>query len=347
MKLASTNVNHGRPINAVLADLETIAADKGVRVICVQEVAGPVLLDGWQAFQPAGGPEAILVRSGVTVLGHGSILSTLDKLGQKIRWRRFVWVDVATEDGSVRVVCGHMPPRRMGVLYPIFARRLRRLLSNSPRPWLVAGDWNRRRDEDPARLKADLGATWAGSRIDLWAIHPSLKDMVAGVSEVQDPNRHDDHPVVTIRLHTRPTLQPYTLTTHDGKTVDELTHQALLECERRLGYELTIVQGSYNKGKVGASAGTHDGGGVVDLAPWDWQHKVHVLRAVGWAAWHRPAIPGLWGEHIHAVLIGNVKMSPSAANQVVAYRNGRNGLADNAPDPTWRPNPIPTFVWPT
>jgi len=139
---------------------------------------------------------------------------------------------------------------------------------------------------------------------------------------------------------------PYALTTRNGKVVDEITHQALIECEKLLGYDLTIVQGSYNAGKVEASAGTHDGGGVVDLLPWDWERKVRVLRAVGFAAWHRPAVKGVWGEHIHAVLIGNKKLAPSAARQVVAYRDHRDGLKSNLPDPTWHPDPIPVFVMP-
>lgn len=142
-------------------------------------------------------------------------------------------------------------------------------------------------------------------------------------------------------------MQAYALTTHDGKTVDNLTDAALRECERRLGYPLTIVQGSYNAGRVTASAGTHDGGGVVDLAPWDWRRKVRVLRDVGFAAWHRPAIPGLWGEHIHAVLMSNKKLATSAAVQVSDYKQGRNGLANNAPDDDpYRPNPLPWFTLP-
>lgn len=126
-------------------------------------------------------------------------------------------------------------------------------------------------------------------------------------------------------------VKPYDKTTHGGKVVDVLTAQALLAVERILGYELTIVQGSYHKG-VGASAGTHDGGGVVDLAPADWEKKVRALRKVGFAAWYRPARPGVWGAHIHAVLIGNRQLSPSAQGQVIDYRNKRNGLADNGLD---------------
>lgn len=130
------------------------------------------------------------------------------------------------------------------------------------------------------------------------------------------------------------------------KKVDWKTRAALEEAERRLDYPLTIVQGSYNAGGVSASAGTHDGGGVVDLLAWDWQRKVRVLRAIGFAAWYRPAIPGLWGAHIHAVLIDHGRLAPSAARQVTAYRSGRDGLASNRTDPFWRPDPIPVFRYP-
>lgn len=136
----------------------------------------------------------------------------------------------------------------------------------------------------------------------------------------------------------------YTQTTHDGKVVDEITDQALVAVEKRLGYTLTILQGSYHKG-VGASAGTHDGGGVVDLSPYDWENKVRALRAVGFAAWHRPTLPGVWSEHIHAVLIGNQKLSSAAQGQVIDYRNKRNGLAnDGADDFPYHPNVVFKYV---
>lgn len=128
----------------------------------------------------------------------------------------------------------------------------------------------------------------------------------------------------------------YDRVTFRGKTVNKITKAALEECERRLGYELTIVQGSYHKG-IGASAGTHDGGGVIDLAPADWKRKQDVLRAVGFAAWHRTPIPGVWGEHIHAVLIGDTDAAPAAQRQVESYLAGRNGLANNARESGPRP----------
>jgi GH25 family lysozyme M1 (1,4-beta-N-acetylmuramidase) len=124
----------------------------------------------------------------------------------------------------------------------------------------------------------------------------------------------------------------YDRVTFRGRLMDKWTRQALLACEDALGYTLTVTQGSFNAGRVSASAGTHDGGGVVDLAPYDWAKKVRVLREHGFAAWHRTPIPNVWPEHIHAVLIGDTSAAPSAQRQVAAYRNGRNGLANNGPD---------------
>lgn len=140
---------------------------------------------------------------------------------------------------------------------------------------------------------------------------------------------------------------PYDLVTHDGKTVDRITHEALLVAEKRLGYKLTITQGSYRGGSGDPdSAGTHDGGGAVDLVAFDWENKVRVLRGIGFAAYRRLPSEGDWPEHVHAVLIGNKKLSASAARQVQAYLDGRNGLANNGPDPHRRPSPIPVFKWP-
>lgn len=127
--------------------------------------------------------------------------------------------------------------------------------------------------------------------------------------------------------------KPYDLTTHDGKRVDWLTKAALQKAERILGYELSVTQGSYNAGGVKASAGTHDRGGVVDLKAWDWQAKVRALRLAGFAAWYRRESEGPWPDHIHAVLVGHDRLSSGAQAQVRAYHTGRNGLANNGPDP--------------
>lgn len=142
-----------------------------------------------------------------------------------------------------------------------------------------------------------------------------------------------------------PRPRPYERTTHDGRTVDWHTKLALEKAERILGYPLSITQGSYNAGTVSASAGTHDGGGVVDLKAWDWPNKVRALRLSGFAAWYRDPAEGPWPAHIHAVLAGHPRLAPSAARQVTAFHQGRNGLAnadhDRHAGMVWR-----RFGWP-
>ena len=128
-------------------------------------------------------------------------------------------------------------------------------------------------------------------------------------------------------------------TTFSGKRVNQRTRSMLLEAQRLFGRSITVTQGSYNPGGVGASAGTHDGGGVVDIrvAPLTttqrWQ-LVRALRRVGFAAWYRTPSQGPWAAHIHAVAVGDTDMSLSARNQVADYYVGRNGLASHALDNT-------------
>ncbi len=141
----------------------------------------------------------------------------------------------------------------------------------------------------------------------------------------------------------------YEITTWRGHKFDRYTIAAIEAAEAEVGYELTVMQGSYNggSGKVSASAGTHDGGGAVDFGAGPTVARdVRALRAIGFAAWHRTASEGPWGPHIHAVLIGNSAASDGAKRQVAAYKAGRNGLATDLPDNTWRPTPIPTFDYP-
>lgn len=134
----------------------------------------------------------------------------------------------------------------------------------------------------------------------------------------------------------------YDIVIYHGKRLDRFSMQRIQAAEKRLGYELTIIQGSYNSG-VSASAGTHDGGGAVDLSAWDWERKCRILRQEGWAAWHRPTIPRLWNEHIHGIQYDNKRLSSGAQSQVTQYYRGYNGLASWGKDYQWRPNPIPHF----
>lgn len=126
---------------------------------------------------------------------------------------------------------------------------------------------------------------------------------------------------------------------YDGHTVNARTRNMMRAASRRLGKGcvIGITQGSYNPGGVGASAGTHDGGGAVDV---DLSQRcgkktrtvVRAMRIVGFAAWHRPYIRGLWNEHIHGIAISDPDLSSGAANQVWDYYIHRDGLASHAKD---------------
>lgn len=144
----------------------------------------------------------------------------------------------------------------------------------------------------------------------------------------------------------------YKRVTVDGKTLNLRTAKMLARAEARLGLDLYVVQGSYNKG-VGASAGTHDGGGAIDLSVRGLSASkitevVRQLRKVGFAAWYRPELwrngEKVWGPHIHAVAIGDKEMDPSARDQVEEYYAGKDGLVGDGADTGPRVHPIP--VWP-
>lgn len=130
----------------------------------------------------------------------------------------------------------------------------------------------------------------------------------------------------------------YRRVSYGGRTVNVRT-RTMLEDARKLltEYEWNprLTQGSYNRG-VSASAGTHDGGGVVDIAvhtmtPTGRDYCVKALRKAGFAAWLRSPSEG-FVYHIHAVAIGDREMASGARNQVAAYFRGRNGLANGGPD---------------
>lgn len=108
--------------------------------------------------------------------------------------------------------------------------------------------------------------------------------------------------------------------------------------------QIDVTQGCYNRGGVAASAGTHDGGGVLDLAQTSGA-LVRLLREAGAAAWHRTPAQG-FPHHIHMVLVGCPHLSSGAAHQIAEYRAGRNGLAGRGGDDgprvtirTWRDGP--------
>lgn len=122
----------------------------------------------------------------------------------------------------------------------------------------------------------------------------------------------------------------------DGKRTNRRTAVMLREAERIAGANMPVTQGSYNTG-VGASAGTHNGGGALDLAVGGLtrrqiNRRVRALRTVGFAAWYRSPLPGVWGAHIHAIAIGTKDLASIARSQVGDYKRGRNGLAGHKVD---------------
>ncbi|NUR83097.1 MAG: peptidoglycan-binding protein, partial [Nonomuraea sp.] len=122
-----------------------------------------------------------------------------------------------------------------------------------------------------------------------------------------------------------------------GFVVNTRTRGMLTEAERLLRRDLKLDQGSYNPGGDPTSAGTHDGGGVVDVSVQGMTAATRVavtkvLRRVGFAAWVRSPRQGDWPWHIHAVAISDTSLSGQAQAQVGDYYLGLNGLANKGQD---------------
>jgi peptidoglycan hydrolase-like protein with peptidoglycan-binding domain len=133
------------------------------------------------------------------------------------------------------------------------------------------------------------------------------------------------------------TIGPGAKVQRDGYVVDARTQAMLAEAQRLLGYTLVLEQGSYNPGGDPTSAGTHDGGGVVDIAVTGMTAAkrtavARALRQVGFAAWVRDPSQGDWPWHIHAAAINDTDLSSQAQHQTGDYYLGLNGLANRGPD---------------
>ena len=132
---------------------------------------------------------------------------------------------------------------------------------------------------------------------------------------------------------------------NNGQTINSRTLAMLSHAQGLYGGELeltgsAITQGSYTD-SVGASFGTHAGGGAIDLSVmrrgtftvlWDdIDPLLRALRAAGFAAWLRE-----YGElhpdspiHIHAIAIGDQELSAAAQEQLTGeagYFRGYSGL---------------------
>ncbi|WP_030529240.1 peptidoglycan-binding protein [Phycicoccus jejuensis] len=132
-------------------------------------------------------------------------------------------------------------------------------------------------------------------------------------------------------------LTPGSKVAFRGVTVNTRTRSMLRAAEARAGRTLVVEQGSYNPGGDPTSAGTHDGGGTLDLdaealGPAARTSVVRALREVGFAAWLRSPAQGDWPWHVHAVAMSDTDLSSAAQHQVGDYHLGRNGLANRGPD---------------
>lgn len=106
------------------------------------------------------------------------------------------------------------------------------------------------------------------------------------------------------------------------------------------------IQGSYST-STAASAGTHAGGGAIDintrpLTPKQKEVLQYCMREVAfadwnreptwWSAWFGKVISGGWAPHSHGVLNGCPHMSPAAKAQIAEYVKGENGLVGGDKD---------------
>ncbi|MEP7019164.1 MAG: peptidoglycan-binding protein [Pseudonocardiales bacterium] len=133
-----------------------------------------------------------------------------------------------------------------------------------------------------------------------------------------------------------------------GIIINTRTKRMLAAAEAILGRTLVLSQGSYNPGGDPSSAGTHDGGGVVDVSVSGMTPAYRItvakaLRTVGFAAWVRNPSQGDWPYHIHAAAISDTDLSSPAQHQTGDYYLGKNGLASGAPDDG--PKVIPILTW--
>ena len=151
-----------------------------------------------------------------------------------------------------------------------------------------------------------------------------------------------------------PVVAPGPRKTFSGVTLNTRTIAMLKAAGQILGCTVDVTKGSF-KGPDAASAGTHAGGGAVDISvkrggcgtP---KAMVAAMRTVGFAAWHRHTGSFVNNKHIHAVAISDLDMATEAAfpgqfdmrEQVVAWAQGRDGLSAAVVAPMTR-EPLQTW----
>lgn len=125
-----------------------------------------------------------------------------------------------------------------------------------------------------------------------------------------------------------------------GVLLDQASIDAFLVAEKLTGWALPVMQGSWSTG-VTASAGTHAGGGAIDVglrdadgnlrSAWEQTWTVRNMRRAGFRAWRRTPEQG-FAYHAHGILAGDPLVSSAAASQLAQWNAGLNGLADHGSD---------------
>jgi hypothetical protein len=144
--------------------------------------------------------------------------------------------------------------------------------------------------------------------------------------------------------------------TVDGEQVSPRTLAVIEAAAKAAGVPRPkILQGSWANGDL--SAGTHTGGGAVDLSVRGLTDRQQValvteLRKRNGCAWLRTTDFG-WttGDHLHAIIRDEPALSAAAQKQVGAYDRNLNGLANRGRDPHPRPVQRPVeevrlMAWP-
>ncbi|NUN15965.1 MAG: peptidoglycan-binding protein [Myxococcales bacterium] len=156
-----------------------------------------------------------------------------------------------------------------------------------------------------------------------------------------------------------PPKSDYTIVWFRGVKMNARTKEMVLRAETILqsdfghkDFKFEFSQGSYNE-SVSASAGTHAGGGALDIrtvgkTTKTVDHMVKALRTAGFAAWSRGRGHDSLPPHIHAIAIGDKKASWQAQQQVIEYAKGGDGLIGTKPDPDYdvAGKPIPAWALP-
>ncbi len=137
-----------------------------------------------------------------------------------------------------------------------------------------------------------------------------------------------------------PPPNDYRVVSFRGVKVDVRTRVMIQRAEsymHKLGVAgtLSFAQGSFSSG-VAASAGTHDGGGALDVSIRNYSSAtadkvVKAMRMAGFAAWRR-GVNDTFSPHIHAIAIGDRLATPVAKAQVAEYFRGGDGLVGSRGD---------------